>query len=307
MASSFKAMKSAARQLQANLLLAGHPNQFPSKPVASKMDWDRVQDMHYRTLLCTNVHVGSRAAWEKGIASIYGDEVKDTRSLLSGLANAERTIHPTTDATVLLMPTQKLLKLLLLDDPDINDAALIAEVRTHSAAYVSYYIQGRKTNTVGRPYTLDEALLIYETFHVLESHDARWSKSHLFKCNCDVHFKRASCSHCLLAGMACDARIKLPSQYRGDTVQQRRKRGRPSSKGTEIGDEGEARARERIALQKEYVMPQVNAHIRMSCCMATNAVDDRRDSMPKLYHRTMRSWTGARATARGAQASGRAR
>jgi hypothetical protein len=280
MAHSFKAMKSAARQLQADLRLAGHPNQFPSKPEATKRDWDILQGMHYRTLLCTNVHVGSSVAWQKGIASIYG-EVEDMPSLLLGLASAERTIHPTTDATVLLMPTQKLFQLLLTDNPDIDDSALMAEVRTHSAAYVSYYMQGRKTNTHGRPYTLDEALLIYETFHVLESHGARWSKSHLFKCNCDVHFKRASCAHCLLAGMACDVRIKLPSQYRGDTVQQRRKRGRPSATGTEVGDEGEARARERIALQKEYELPQVNVRISMCCCMSTDAVGYRRSSVPK--------------------------
>jgi hypothetical protein len=44
-ANSFKAMKSAARQLQADLALAGHPNAFPSKPVAIKSDWDRLQDM----------------------------------------------------------------------------------------------------------------------------------------------------------------------------------------------------------------------------------------------------------------------
>ena len=119
-------------------------------------------------------------------------------------------------------------------------------------------MQGRKTNTDGRPYTLEEALIIYESFHVLEAHEARWSKTHLFKCNCHVHFKRASCSHCLMAGAACDPSIRVPSGYRSDTVQQRRKRGRRTAKASEVGDDGEAKARDRIALQKEYEMPQVS-------------------------------------------------
>ena len=165
-ANSFKAMKSAARQLQADLALAGHPNAFPSKPVAIKSDWDRLQDMHYRTLLCTNVHKGNSANWERGIACIYHDEVDDMRSLLHSLRHSERTIHPTTDARVLLMPTQKLLRKLMSDDPDIDNASLLAEVRTHGAAYVSYYMQGRNTNADGRPYTLEEALTIYESFHL---------------------------------------------------------------------------------------------------------------------------------------------
>ena len=258
-ANSFKAMKSAARQLQADLALAGHPNAFPSKPVAIKSDWDRLQDMHYRTLLCTNVQKGNSANWERGIACFYHDEVNDMRSLLHSLRHSERTIHPTTDARVLLMPTQKLLRKLMSDDPDIDNASLLAEVRTHGAAYVSYYMQGRNTNADGRPYTLEEALTIYESFHVLEAHEVRWCREHLFKCNCHVHFKRASCSHCLMAGAACDPRIQVPSGYRSDTVQQRRKRGRRTAKASEVGDDGEAKARDRIALQKDYELPQVSA------------------------------------------------
>ena len=101
-------MKSGGLQLRANLALAGHPNQFQSKPVAIKLDWDLLQDMDHRTLLCTHCHTGNPTAWQRGIAAIYGDEVCDTRTLLFRLNHSSRTIHPTTDAKVLLMPTQKL-------------------------------------------------------------------------------------------------------------------------------------------------------------------------------------------------------
>jgi hypothetical protein len=110
--------------------LAEHPNELPSKPQANKTDWDRFQDMYYSTLLCMNVHVEDRANWERGITSIYR-EVHVMLSLGSALG-----IHPTTDATVLLMPTQKLFCLLLTNDQDIEDASLIAEVRTHDSSCI---------------------------------------------------------------------------------------------------------------------------------------------------------------------------
>ena len=125
-------------------------------------------------------------------------------------------------------------------------------------------MQGHNTNADGRPYTLEEALTIYESFHVLEAHEVPWSKlskEHLFKCNCHVHFKRASCSHCLMAGAACDPHIQIPSGYRSDSVQQRRKHGHRTGKASKVGDDGEAKARDRIALQKDYKLPQVSV-----CC-----------------------------------------
>ena len=63
--------------------------------------------------------------------------------------------------------------------------------------------------------------------------------------------------HAILASMVCNPRITVPVNYIGETVQQRRWRGRPSVKGSEVGDAGEARARARIELQKEYQLPKV--------------------------------------------------
>ena len=279
MANLFKVMKSGSLQLQADLSIAGHPNKFPLIPTATKFDWDLLQDMDYRTLLCTHCHTGNPPAWQRGIAAIYAADVHDTRSLLLSRAQTHRTIHPTTDAKVLLMPTRKLMTLVLAQDPEIDDAALIEAVRGHAAQYVEYYVQGR--GRVLTRYSLEQALTLYESFHILESQDPRWSDDHLFKCNCQEFFKRASCSHCLAAGMACDASITLPGEYHGDTVQQRRKRGRPTAKSTELGDEGEVRARDRIALQKQYVPPKVMC---VHCTLISQPPDtagDRKGFVPK--------------------------
>ena len=58
------------------------------------------------------------------------------------------------------------------------------------------------------------------------------------------------------AGMVCDPSILVPSKNLGTTLQRRRARGRLSTKGSEVGDAGEARARARIVLQAEYRAPR---------------------------------------------------
>ena len=50
--------------------------------------------------------------------------------------------------------------------------------------------------------------------------------------------------------------IRVPASL-GVTIQDRRRRGRPGGKGSEIGDVGVAKARDRIELEKEYTLPNV--------------------------------------------------
>ena len=124
-----KSQKSASKQMEADLALAGHWNKFPSTPSSCKFDWDIVQSLNYLTLLHTHRHTGNAGAWAQRIAAIYNDSVDNMLDLLSSLGQTQRTIHPTTDTKVLLMPTQGLLKMLMELNPDITNAALVAEVR----------------------------------------------------------------------------------------------------------------------------------------------------------------------------------
>ena len=119
MANMFKVMKGGSLEIQAELSLAGHPNEFPSIPVASKFDWDILQGTHHLTLLCTHCHTGNAVAWRQGITAIYGDGISDMRSLLLSLDRTERTIHPTSDATVILMPTQKFMRAILAEQQGV--------------------------------------------------------------------------------------------------------------------------------------------------------------------------------------------
>jgi hypothetical protein len=258
-ANAVKTLKSNSRQAQADLELSGHPNRFPSVPVATKEDWDILQSMDYRTLLCTHCYKGNPTDWKAGIATIYADDdIENMQDVINSLATADRTIHATRAANVLLMATQRCIRWELAKQPDMSHADLLQNIRVDATAYIAYFIEGRDDAGIGEgALDLEAAVNLMEMFHVLESVDRRWGPVHMFKCNCHEFFKRASCSHVLLAGMACDKTIKVPHCYRRATVQQRRKRGRPTANPSELGDEGEARARIRIALQKDYVPPKV--------------------------------------------------
>ena len=65
--------------------------------------------------------------------------------------------------------------------------------------------------------------------------------------------------------MACEPKITIPRKYLGITLQNRRKRGRPSTKGSEVGDEGEARCRARQELHSQYKPAKVCVTHELMC------------------------------------------
>ncbi len=119
-----------------------------------------------------------------------------------------------------------------------------------------YLIRDRLDEGRPRLSSIDAGLTLFESFHVLESMDERWSDVHLFKCNCPKFTKTGSCHSLLLAGMVCDPKIRVPKQYLGITLQSRRKRGRPARK-EQMGNLENAKCRAHQELQHQYQVPKV--------------------------------------------------
>ena len=254
-----KTMKGASKALEARLELAGHANFFPSAPVVNTKDWDLLQTYDHRTLLCSVALHGSGGVWRSAVADITAD-VEDMQQLIHNLAVIKRTVAPTSHATVLLMPSQGFIKHLLKAHPDIANDELVEIVQAAAAVYARYYVNGNLQDPAPdeEPWSLPAALECFESFYVLEALPQRWSPCHYFKCNCPECFKSGSCVHSLLASMVCHPEIRVPSKSLGVTVQGRRRRGRPSSRGSDIGDVPEERARVRMQLSKQYKLPRVS-------------------------------------------------
>jgi hypothetical protein len=124
-----------------------------------------------------------------------------------------------------------------------------------------YFISDRLDEGLPHLSSIDAGLTLFESFHVLEAMDERWSEVHLFKCNCPKFFKTGSCHSSLLAGMVCDPKIRVPKQYLGIALQSRRKRGRPAGK-EQMGDLEAAKCRAHTELQQKYQVPKVPFDLR---------------------------------------------
>ena len=263
-----KTMKGASKELEAKFRSMKHPNRFPSAPQATTKEWDMLQSFDHRTLLYTLVRSGNAETWRSAQHAVYRD-VESMRELLSSLGTAKRKVNPTSDATVLLMPSQAFMRRLHEEGADRSDRDMRDAVRSTADDYISYYMRQDFNKRDGSgEYDLNSALVLYESFYVLEAQSPRWSKVHLFKCNCLECFKCASCCHSLLAGMMCDSSIRVPALSLGVTVQSRRKRGRPSLKASEVSDAGEARARARIELQEQYELRTICTSQSTWCVVA---------------------------------------
>jgi hypothetical protein len=93
--------------------------------------------------------------------------------LLQNLKTVQRTICRTSHARILLFPAQDLIH---EAGDDVTDEELIVFCENRAHEYEEYYIKGNPDDR-----TLQEALLLYGSFYILESLDVKWSDYHLFK------------------------------------------------------------------------------------------------------------------------------
>ena len=79
-------------QQEANFEKDGHPGLFPSCPKVSCKEWDIIQGMHVRTLLCTHVVSGKDHEWDIAVGDICSSEVcRTVTDLFENLMQARRT------------------------------------------------------------------------------------------------------------------------------------------------------------------------------------------------------------------------
>jgi hypothetical protein len=179
---------------------------------------------------------GTGHEWDIAVAEIC-EGCTDGIHVLEKLKTVRRTICRTSHAQVLLFPSQKLMR---EPERDMTDEELITFCGRRAVEYETYFIDGNYDDR-----SLEDALKLYGSFYILEALPEKWSKHHMFKCNCAHCFQWASCHHGVLATMVCDPSIKCPTQYLETEIQARCKRGRPGGKkGDNSEGEGEGDARQ---------------------------------------------------------------
>ena len=110
-ANMFKAMKSASMQQEADFARDGHPGLFQSTPKVTSVEWDIIQGLDVRTLLCTYVVTGRDREWETAVGAICSSDVcRTVGDLFANLKSLKRAVCRTTHAKVLLFPSQSLIR-----------------------------------------------------------------------------------------------------------------------------------------------------------------------------------------------------
>ena len=155
MANIFKSVKANCLQTAAQLELTGHPNAFPSVPIASASDWTIIQSLHCQTQsLTVKINRGS-AHWKAATTDIMQGVVR-VESTRQRFREKDRRISPTVHASVLLMQTQKYLRG-VIDLPGVDEA---------SRPYFTWLAQFRRMlmdNGMFESEKLEDALQVYES------------------------------------------------------------------------------------------------------------------------------------------------
>ena len=141
----------------------------------------------------------------------------------------------------------------------MTDEGLITFCGKRAVEFERYFIQGEYDDS-----SIEDALKLYGSFHILEALQEKWSDAHMFKCNCPHCFQFAGCHYVVLATMVCDPSLVCPTQYLLSEIQARRKRGRPGArKGDKSDGESELESRERVdgpSTSMEEVSPLFHAY-----------------------------------------------
>ena len=102
----------------------------------------------------------------------------------------------------------------------MTDEGLITFCGKRAVEFERYFIQGEYDDR-----SIEDALKLYGSFHILEALQEKWSDAHMFKCNCPRCFQYAGCHHVVLATMVCDPSLVCPTKYLLSEIQALRARG----------------------------------------------------------------------------------
>ena len=204
----------------------GQPNLFPSVPKPLKSMYDKMQQVHPKTLSCSVIAKAKKdtdvkfrllcatidAAGEKGaplhlkIKAMH-DDVK---------RGAKSNVFPMVDIAHMLMPRQWYLKHI---DPDGKRTLdeVYEEVHERSTLYYNLVVMRKDEGRYDFPSALD----IYESF-VWISRRTSWGK-YPAGCVCRDSSTNCLCDHVLLTCAAFDETVQVPTNLVAETPELRKK------------------------------------------------------------------------------------
>ena len=248
--------RSASEDHEQKSIDAGRPNLFVRNPVPSKKEWDAVQALHPKLLLCSvPCAAGLSASDTAAFAELMADltfaggphdplylqiqkfhRAKLADHLAAGKAEKDfkcRIIKRLLDK--IIMPANWLMYRL-----DPNGKRSVTEVHTALQPYFRDYQAFMRQHETGTAFAarvarwdLEEYLDVMDTAVVVTRIDTKkeelWGDLY-FKCSCKPCFVRGCCRESVIWSMVLNPKLVIPPKYAKLEPGERKRKGRPTEK-----------------------------------------------------------------------------
>ena len=245
--------RSASEAHEQQLIELGHPNAFVRNPTPSKREWDDIQSLHRKVLLCSfplaaGMNAEDRDSYTALIRDICCTGLKSdplylkiqkfhALKLEDHLAAGGKPedfkcrIRKKLLNTV-IMPSKQ-----LMYDLDPTGKRKLEAVHKALLPYVQEYRVFMDQHLDKHKATVDswgieKYLQVMDSMYVvtrIEKDDERWGEL-MFKCSCKACFVRCCCAHNLIWSMILNPTLVIPPKFAKLEPAHRKKRGRPTVK-----------------------------------------------------------------------------
>ena len=261
-------VRTASEDHEQKLIKQGRPNAFVREPSPVKADWDALQNMHPKAMVCSMpLGVGRKMTAEE--TSAFGELISDlfythprcepvylhiqkfhAAKLENHLESGEleenfkcRIRERLLDK--IIMPSNKLMYTV---DPKGSRKLnhVMRDLQPYFRAFIVFCDQHLECNRAEVDgWSLEEYLQANENFHVLTrivKADESWGELK-FKCNCKRCFIHCCCAQSLAWSMVLNPKLVMPPKYAKLAPYLRKKKGRPTAKRIEFLKAQQADAR----------------------------------------------------------------
>ena len=221
---------------------------FQSKAVPRKLDFDIVQNLHSKTLASiwckrTGSVINAFHTAMLTVTQDYGNyDIPVYQKIRNAHANNEKLFGTGSLSSCgsMIVASQKLLKRI---DPtgDMPLAVFQGHLVTERDNYMKLV---PSPDNEARTWDLSTILEVLENFKSLEVLRAgqEWGPHVLTKCSCDSTHLHACCHHSVLMWLLANPEHRIPQQFVGVTMEDRKKRGRRAipdvDDAEEVGEDG---------------------------------------------------------------------
>ena len=244
-------IKNASEESENDMIVAGRCNAFIRDPQPTKKEWDKVQALHPKCMICSCPTTGTKedavafSMWLYEVTMHEGDadaplylriqrwHAAQISEWIEGGKKLEDYKVPRKSLfDSIMMPSSRLLYTL---DPENkrNVVDVLEDLREYMADYLAFLSPHKaKYKPIVESWDLPKYLEVMDNFFLIsriKHPDSPWGDI-FFKCSCKHCHVHVCCRESIIWSMLLNHELKLPPKYAFLEPYNRKKKGRPTEK-----------------------------------------------------------------------------